>query len=84
MRTTVSIDDELLIAAKRRARERGTTLGQVLDHALRRELAEAPAVPGAPVPVFRGGSGLRPGVDVNSNRALYEALDEDRPPESLR
>lgn len=84
MRTTVSIDDELLVAAKRRARERGTTLGQVVDDALRRELAATRATPSVAVPVFRGGNGLRPGVDVNSNRALYEALDEGRPPESLR
>src|ERR671925_32603 len=41
MRTTVSISDELLAAAKRRARERGQTLGEVVDAALRRELAAA-------------------------------------------
>jgi hypothetical protein len=77
MRTTVSISDELLAAAKRRARERGQTLGDVVDAALRRELsrpdqsAERPAVP-----VFRGGTGPRPGIDLTSKRALHEALDE--------
>ena len=77
MRTTVSISDELLAAAKRRARERGQTLGEVVDAALRRELhrpndpQERPAVP-----VFRGGTGPRPGIDLTSNRALHEALDE--------
>ena len=78
MRTTVSISDELLVAAKQRARERGQTLGQVVDAALRRELSSddpAPAV-GPPVPTFRGGTGPRPGIDLSSNRALYEALDE--------
>jgi Arc/MetJ family transcription regulator len=84
MRTTVSIDDELLAAAKQRASERGTTLGRVVDDALRRELA-APAVRDTvELPVFRGGTGLRPGVDPASNRALYELLDEGRPPELLR
>ena len=39
MRTTVSISDEQLAAAKRRARERGETLGDVVDAVLRRELA---------------------------------------------
>jgi hypothetical protein len=77
MRTTVSISDELLAAAKRRARERGQTLGDVVDAALRRELLD----PGPPaerpaVPVFRGGTGPRPGIDLTSNRALHEALDE--------
>ena len=77
MRTTVSISDELLAAAKRRARERGQTLGEVVDAALRRELAATPE-PGdhPPVPVFEGGTGPRAGIDLNSNRALQEALDE--------
>ncbi|MGH2763096.1 MAG: antitoxin [Thermoleophilaceae bacterium] len=77
MRTTVSISDELLAAAKRRARERGQTLGQVVDAALQRELSEVGAPGDAPaVPVFRGGTGPRPGIDLASNRALSEALDD--------
>ena len=77
MRTTVSISDELLAAAKRRARERGQTLGDVVDAALRRELADSrPPAERPAVPVFRGGTGPRPGIDLTSNRALHEALDE--------
>jgi hypothetical protein len=85
MRTTVNISDELLVAAKRRARERGQTLGELLDAALRRELttpaqrAERPVVP-----VFDGGTGPRPGVDLTSNRALHEALDEGVELDALR
>lgn len=79
MRTTIALDDELLTAAKRRARERGESLGQVIEAALRRELATGDEA-GAPlaVPVFTGGSGPRPGIDLTSNRTLHEALDEDR------
>ncbi len=77
MRTTLSIADELLVAAKRRARERGQTLGQVIDAALRRELSPDTALAEGPrVPTFTGGTGPRPGIDLSSNRALYEALDE--------
>ena len=77
MRTTVSISDELLSAAKRRARERGQTLGEVVDAALRRELAATTDHGDHPsVPVFHGGTGPRPGIDLSSNRALHEALDE--------
>ncbi|MGI8758669.1 MAG: ribbon-helix-helix protein, CopG family [Acidimicrobiales bacterium] len=78
MRTTVAVDDEVLAAAKRRARERGLTLGQVIEAALQRELA-AEDRPGdrLPVPVFRSGTGPRPGIDLTSNRALHEALDDD-------
>ncbi len=75
MRTTIAVDDHLLVAAKRRAREHDQTLGQVIEDALRRELAEPlPSEPVA-VPVFRGGDGPLPGVDLRSNRAIREALD---------
>lgn len=78
MRTTISISDELLAAAKHRARERGQSLGSVIENALRRELAAVhDERPRPKVPVFDGGTGPRPGVDVTSNRALYELLDED-------
>jgi Arc/MetJ family transcription regulator len=77
VRTTISISDELLLAAKHLAQQRGQTLGEVVDAALRRELA-IPAQRGhrPEVPVFSGGSGPRPGLDLTSNRALHEALDE--------
>jgi hypothetical protein len=75
MRTTVAVNDHLLDAAKRRARERGQTLGQVIEGALRRELAEPPAGEPVAVPVFRGGDGPLPGVELRSNTALREVLD---------
>lgn len=85
IRTTISISDELLVAAKRRARERGLTLGDVIDAALRRELNEACSpTQGPPVPVFTGGTGPWPGVDLTSNRALHELLDEGVAPDDRR
>jgi hypothetical protein len=69
MRTTISVSDELLTAAKSRARERGQTLGQFVDAALQRELNEADKPRKAPaVPVFRAGTGPRPGVDLEDRR----------------
>jgi len=80
MRTTLSIHDELLKSAKLRARERGVTLGALVEDALRRELSlNVECAPRPQVPVFRGGNGLMPGVDIASNRALYEFLDEGVP-----
>ena len=76
MRTTVSISDELLAAAKRRARDRGQSLGDVIDAALRRELSQPEERERPSVPVFRAGTGPRSGIDLSSNRALHEALDE--------
>jgi Arc/MetJ family transcription regulator len=45
MRTTIAVDDHLLVAAKLRARERGQTLGQLVEDALRRELSEPTGSP---------------------------------------
>jgi hypothetical protein len=75
MRTTVAVDDHLLEAARRRGRERGQTLGQVIENALRHELAEPASSEPVAVPVFRGGDGPLPGVDLRSNKALQEVLD---------
>ncbi len=76
MRTTVAIQDELLVAAKERAARLGVTLGHVVETALRRELTRTPDAEAPPLPVFRGGTGPRPGVELTSNRALAELLDE--------
>jgi hypothetical protein len=85
MRTTISIDDNLLRSAKRRARREGLTLGQLIEEALRRELSHrANASSGPAIPVFEGGGGVRPGVDLSSNRALLEALDEGQAVEQMR
>ncbi len=85
MRTTLAIDDQLLKAAKRRAGQRGLTLGQFVEEALRAELAAAePTGDAPPIPVFDGRTGLRPGIDAASNRSLLEALDEGRSIERLR
>lgn len=85
MRTTVDISDAVLDSARRAAKERGSTLSRLVDDALRRELS-SDAEPPAPVgiPVFRGGSGLAPGVDLGSNRSIQELFDDGATLEELR
>lgn len=85
MRTTVTIHDELLKSAKLRARERGVTLGGLIEDALRRELSlnDNPDER-IPVPAYDGETGSFPHVNLNSNRELYEFLDEGLPFEKLR
>jgi hypothetical protein len=78
MRTTIAINDQLLIAAKAVARRRGYTLGRLIEEALRRELAQHTDVRPPEVPVFRGGTGPQPGVDLRSNRALLEFVEPAR------
>lgn len=76
MRTTVAINDRLLMAAKEAARRRGYTLGRLVEEALRRELDQQQHTAHLPeVPVFRGGTGPRPGLDLRSNRALIDLLE---------
>jgi Arc/MetJ family transcription regulator len=83
MRTTVSIDDELLRRAKRAAEDSGSTLSQLVEQALRAALS----VPRAqrklkPLPTFRG-TGPAARVDFSDNAAV-RALEleweiKDRP-----
>lgn len=59
------------------AAQRGQTLGQFVEESVRQRIV-APEASASPVelPVFRGGNGMRPGIDPSSNRALYDALDD--------
>jgi hypothetical protein len=76
MRTTVSIDDALLERAKKRAAERGQTLGQFVESAVRRDLVAEAAPRNTPeLPLFTRGTGMKAGLDPSSNRALFDALD---------
>ena len=80
MRTTLDIDDRLLIRAKTAAVRRRTRLTRLSEEGLRHCLkkpATRPFGPFKPLPVFKGGSGFRPGIDPLSNRSIYEAADDD-------
>ena len=72
MRTTVNIDDRLLQIAKDLAAARGQTLGSVVEDALRRELSRQNPTSRPELPLFTGGNGPRPGVDLRSNRAMED------------
>ena len=77
MRTTVSIPDDVLREAKLAAARSGRTLSDLVEDALRVLLGRREAgVSTAPqLPVF-GGSGLRPGVDLEDKEGLSALLDE--------
>ena len=81
MRTTVSIEKTLLERAKKRAAQRGQTLGQYVEDAVRRDLTVPEPTAGAiRLPVFTRGTGMRDGLDPSSNRALFDALDAQGDP----
>ena len=78
MRTTVNVDEALLTQAKELAARTRRSLGEVIEDALRVLLAaREPAGSRATVvlPVY-GGSGLRPGVDLDDKESLAALLDE--------
>lgn len=77
MRTTVNIEEDLLVQAKQVAARSHRSLGEVLNDALRLLLAErAPeGRRSVRLPTF-GGSGLQPGVDLEDKDALAALLDD--------
>lgn len=84
MRTTIRIEDALYREVKSRAARQGRTVGAVLEDAVRIGLSP-PDDGRAPFVITAGGrGGLRPGVDLSSNAAVLEALDDGQPLDALR
>ncbi len=81
MRTTINIDDGLMIELKRIAAESGRTLTSVIQDALRESLARRRKRNPRPVelPVFHG-TGLQPGVDLSRSVALLERMESGDEP----
>jgi hypothetical protein len=89
MRTTITIDDQLFRVFKVRAAELGTTFSSEVESALRRDLdrqraERTDAEPFVLITAGEGSGGLLPGVDINSNAALQDLLDQGVPLEKLR
>ena len=78
MRTTVSIEDSLLQKAKNIAHERGASLRQVIEDALRAAFAKRQKTtrsgPQRPLKTFKG-TGVQPGIDLSSSSALLDAME---------
>jgi len=78
MRTTVTIDDELLAAVKVLSARTHQTIGAIVEEALRRMLfdAERNHETATPLPDFSYPGGLRPGIDLDDKDAMAELLGE--------
>ena len=77
MRTTIRLDDELLREAKAHALATDRTLTQLIEDALREALARrhgAAKRPAIRLRTFKG-SGVQPGVNLDSNAALLDLMD---------
>lgn len=78
MKTTLDLNDALVIEAKTLAARQRTSLTRLIEEGLQLRL-RAPRAPAGAVhlPVHRGKGGLAPGLDGLSNKALLEAADRD-------
>jgi hypothetical protein len=75
MRTTIRIDDALLVEAKTRAARSGRTLNEVVEDALREAFARRDRPDRrVELPVYRGGR-VMPGVDLDDSAALLDLMD---------
>jgi hypothetical protein len=81
MKTTVELPDNLLLAAKRKALETRTTLRDILERALRQELARpsrrAAARPRR-IPWVTAAGGLPPGLDMCDRRKMWDWMMHER------
>jgi hypothetical protein len=78
MRTTVRLDEGLLMKAKQEARKRGETLTSLLERGLRLAIAgshQRASSAQAPLPTSRAKGGLRPGINLDDTSALLDHLD---------
>jgi predicted transcriptional regulator len=86
MRTTLTIDGEVLAQFKRLAADTHRSLSSVIEEALRGDLVRRRAtgdMRSADLPVVHGGRLLQ-GVDLSSNVAVQRVLDEGLPFDKLR
>jgi hypothetical protein len=75
MKTTLIIDDTVMVRLREEAVRRGETISHLVESALRL-LLQPPQQPPPelpPLPVFDSGGAL---VDIADREALYEAMEE--------
>ena len=73
MKTTLNIDDGVMLRLRREAARTGRTMSELVETALRGLLQAKPAaVELRPLPTFRSGGAL---VDVADREALYRAME---------
>lgn len=81
MRTTVTIDDALLLEARQIAHRTNRTLGAVVEDGLRRIIGQPSAADAMPSSETRlpshGSGGLRAGVDLENKDALAMLLGDE-------
>ncbi len=76
MRTTLNLDDQLLISAKHRAIEEKVSLARVIENALRDSLAKPRVERAAVKLITASGPGLKPGVDLDCGSSMLDIMND--------
>ena len=78
MRTTLQLDDHVVIEAKKVAAETGRTLTSFIEDAMRLALASRQEAARRPPTDWTtvGGRGVRPGVDLTDSAGLLDLMEE--------
>lgn len=80
MKTTLDIDDELLVKAKALSARERKSLTALIEEGLRLRLrlrGQKGSRSRPPLPICRGRGGLAKGVDPTSNRSMLDAAGDD-------
>ncbi|MGA2975407.1 MAG: ribbon-helix-helix protein, CopG family [Spirochaetia bacterium] len=76
MRTTLNIDSEIMLLVKKRAAESGRTITEIVEQALRKEVAGQRPWTNHFVLRWSAVSGkAQPGIDLADRDSLYEAME---------
>jgi hypothetical protein len=77
MRTTINVDDQLLMQAKAQAAASGVTLAKLIEDALRESLIRRENVEnrGQIRLITMQGTGTRPGIDLDNSQSLLEIME---------
>ena len=81
MKTTIQLDDQLLLEAKKHAAQTSRTLQAVIEDALREASAHMEATRSQRVPLktFKG-RGVQSGVDLDDTSSLLDSMERDGSP----
>jgi hypothetical protein len=82
MKTTLDIDDALLVKAKALSAREKKSLTLLIEEGLRLRLRQKGPQAGRrttlrKLPVHKGRGGVRRGIDATSNRAMFDAAGDD-------
>ena len=82
MKTTIQLDDQLLLEAKKHAAQTGRTLNTVIEDALREALARTETTRSqthVPLKTFKG-RGVQSGVDLDDTSSILDPMERDGGP----